>query len=122
MTQTHLDDEEEAPLDPAAERVRKKLKRLLFISTATMGLGFLTVAFAIFYRLTADSDPSVSGTLPAQLTLSTTLLADERLVSADLQDDGLTLILDGSQGIRILVLDPTFGVVQQERLIPRTVD
>ena len=49
---TSFDDtEDEAPLDPAAERLRRKLVRLLFVSGGIMMLGFIAVFAAIVYKL-----------------------------------------------------------------------
>ena len=46
-------DEDEKPLDPAVERVRRKLMRLLLVSTGIMVLGFAAVAIAVVYRISA---------------------------------------------------------------------
>lgn len=111
-------EDDEAPLDPATERVQKKLKRLLFISTSTMGLGFLTVAFAIFYRLSvADGSDPVSG--PLRMTLDFPIATNERVVSADFGESDVRLVLEGPEGIRFVVLDPVLGEVRQERILPR---
>ncbi|WP_075219769.1 hypothetical protein [Acuticoccus yangtzensis] len=47
--------EEEEPLDPAVERVRRKLVRLLLVSSGIMVLGFAAVAIAVFYRISQNS-------------------------------------------------------------------
>ncbi|MGQ7794186.1 fimbrial protein [Faunimonas sp. B44] len=44
-------DEEEPPLDPAAERVRQKLARLLLGSLGVMLLGLIAVFAAIVYKI-----------------------------------------------------------------------
>ncbi|MEM9222231.1 MAG: hypothetical protein AAGB11_07515 [Pseudomonadota bacterium] len=55
------DIEEEGELDPAMERVRRKLVRLLFVSTGIMVLGLAAVVAGIFYRVSqmddADDEP-----------------------------------------------------------------
>ncbi len=43
-------DEHEQPLDPAMERVRRKMVRLIAISIAIMLIGLLSVAVAIVYK------------------------------------------------------------------------
>lgn len=62
MTDARPDEE---PLDPAVERVRRKLTRLLVVSTAIMGLGFASVALAVFYRLAQPSDDGAEDGPPA---------------------------------------------------------
>ena len=52
------DDTEEQPLDPVMERVRKKMIRLMIISTGIMMIGLLAVLFAIIYKF---SNPSIDG-------------------------------------------------------------
>ena len=44
-------DDTEAPLDPAAARLRRKLVRLLFVSGGIMMLGLIAVFGAIVYKL-----------------------------------------------------------------------
>ena len=47
------DKDEDAPLDPAVERVRKKMMRLMGISVAIMMVGLVAVIGAIFYKINA---------------------------------------------------------------------
>src|SRR6478735_1566643 len=48
---TAYETEEDAPLDPAAERLRRKLVRLLLVSGGIMMLGFIAVFAAIVYKV-----------------------------------------------------------------------
>ena len=48
--------EDEAPLDPAAARLRRKLVRLLFVSGGIMMLGLIAVFAAIVYKLNEGGD------------------------------------------------------------------
>jgi len=63
-------DSEEAPLDPAVERVRRKMMRLMGISVAIMMTGLMAVIGAIFYKISGSGDqPSaISGTTDADVT------------------------------------------------------
>lgn len=47
-------------LDPATARVQRKLTWLLAISGGIMLVGFLTVAGAIVYRLSASAEPAAA--------------------------------------------------------------
>lgn len=50
---TSPNNNEDAPLDPAVERVRKKMMRLMGISVAIMMVGLVAVIGAIFYKINA---------------------------------------------------------------------
>ena len=53
---TAYDTEEDAPLDPAAKRLRRKLVRLLFVSGGIMMAGLIAVIAAIVYKLGKAED------------------------------------------------------------------
>lgn len=44
-------NDEEKPLDPAVERVRKKMLRMMFVSVGVMLIGLMAVLGAIVYKL-----------------------------------------------------------------------
>ncbi|MGB8818355.1 MAG: fimbrial protein [Rhizobiaceae bacterium] len=58
MSSAALDEEPEKPLDPAMEKVRRKMIRLLAISIAVMMAGLMAVLFAIVYKM--NSKPPVA--------------------------------------------------------------
>ena len=60
MSNAALDDEPEKPLDPAMEKVRRKMIRLLAISIGVMMAGLMAVLFAIVYKMNSRPD----GALP----------------------------------------------------------
>lgn len=47
-------NDEDTPLDPAVERVRRKVMRLMGISVAIMMIGLMTVIGAIFYKISGS--------------------------------------------------------------------
>jgi hypothetical protein len=51
MTNPNFADEQEAPLDPAFEKVRRKMVRLLIISSSVIILGLMAVVYSIVYRV-----------------------------------------------------------------------
>jgi hypothetical protein len=51
MTNPNIADQDEAPLDPAFEKVRRKMVRLLVISSSVIILGLMAVVFSIVYRV-----------------------------------------------------------------------
>jgi hypothetical protein len=56
MSNAALDDEAEKPLDPAMEKVRRKMIRLLAISIGVMMAGLMAVLFAIVYKMNTRAD------------------------------------------------------------------
>ncbi len=54
------DEIEEKPLDPAVEKVRRKMVRLLVVSIGIMMAGLMAVLFTIVYKTSSD-DPAGSG-------------------------------------------------------------
>ena len=62
-----MDDEvDDKPLDPAVERVQQRLRRLMLISTGTLGLGFVAVLVAIVFRVSnLSSGPAAGGARPS---------------------------------------------------------
>jgi hypothetical protein len=98
MSSQTLDDEK--PLDPAVERVQRRLRRLIMISGLTLGLGLVAVAVAIFYRLgtaggaaPAVSSISVNAALPAGSTLVSSTVDGGRIILTYSHPGGTTLFL-----------------------------
>ncbi|UOM37017.1 hypothetical protein [Acuticoccus sp. I52.16.1] len=97
--------EEEEPLDPAVERVRRKLVRLLLVSSSVMLLGFAAVAIAVFYRI------SESGARPDGTPVALDVAAEE--VRAVTADDGMLVITIGGATPRIEVRRMDDGVLMR---------
>lgn len=58
MTNPNFPDEEEKPLDPAVEKIRRKMVRLLFISSSVIVLALMTVLGSIVYKASRNSTAS----------------------------------------------------------------
>jgi hypothetical protein len=107
-------DTEDEQLDPAAERLRAKLARLLLVSSLVMMLGFIAVFAAIVYKLGflhSASEPSFAELAAPSATLSRPpgdarlrLPAGAQLVSADLDGDRALLNLRTADGATLLLL------------------
>jgi hypothetical protein len=115
-------DNEEAPLDPAAERLRRKLARLLLVSGGIMLLGFIAVFAAIVYKLGAlgeaeDASAPAPGN-PVEATIR--IPSGARLVSADLDGDRALMAAERSDGAtELLLVDLHSGaVLGRYRLAP----
>lgn len=60
MSNVELDEQEEKPLDPAMENVRRKMVRLQLVSAGIMGVLLMAVLVTIGYKLTRSSAPAAA--------------------------------------------------------------
>ena len=98
MSNIENDDQEDKPLDPVMENVRRKMMRLQLVSGGIMLLMFMAVLAAIVYKInTRDGKPpaavSAGGlTVPSDAPLkATAALPDGFAVSAVSQSGGQVL-------------------------------
>ncbi|WP_051631002.1 hypothetical protein [Afifella pfennigii] len=114
---------EEEPLDPAAERVRRRLVRLLMISFGTLFLGFVAVFGAIVYKLGLFGGPqeqpqapsaAPSPPLPVGGPTSALMPVPEgaRILSTAIDGSRILLHLQGRDGDEeLLVVDAASGTI-----------
>lgn len=87
MTNPNFPDDEEKPLDPAVEKIRRKMVRLLVISSSVIVLGLMAVLGSIVYKANKNSvaaqqsalttgpiAPQQSVTLPKGFVLESTTI------------------------------------------------
>jgi hypothetical protein len=106
------DTEADAPLDPAAERLRRKLVGLLLGSGLIMMLGLIAVFAAIVYKTgllgagdtAREAGPAgqVAPAPPAEATID--IPPGTRLVGADLDGGAALLTLQTGDGATTLLL------------------
>jgi hypothetical protein len=77
MTQIAPDEQEEKPLDPAMESVRRKMIRLQFVSGSVMFISLMAVFGAVVYKAMGPSKPAAVTTssslqVPADAPLAAT--------------------------------------------------
>jgi hypothetical protein len=89
--------EDEKPLDPAVEAVRKRLARLLGVSITIMMVGLLAVLGAIVYRL-QDRTPQM------QADAAITLPQGATIIGEDLDGDRILLRLKLANGAEMLAI------------------
>jgi len=94
----------EKPLDPAAQRLQVKMRRLILISSLTMVLGLISVFVAILYRINRLDD-----TETAKFTQSVTIPADQDLISATVSEGRIILHLRGTGRDSIHLFDEISG-------------
>ncbi|MCV0426282.1 MAG: hypothetical protein K5905_12470 [Roseibium sp.] len=107
MSQPDYRDEgqEEAPLDPAAQRVQAKLKRLLLGSSLIMFAGFIAVFAAILYKInTYEADPS-----EAVFASSVVVGPDAEVIQATLTDGVLLVLVREGSKTALLRVDAVTG-------------
>jgi len=89
MTNPNFADDEEKPLDPAMEKIRRKMVRLLVISSSVIIVGLMAVLGSIVYKanknlaarteLAGPIAPSQTVTLPKGFALETTTIEGNRI-------------------------------------------
>jgi hypothetical protein len=107
-------DLDDAPLDPAAERLRRKLVRLLFVSGGIMVLGLIAVFAAIVYKIGerdragTPADFSAEASIEARVQLA----PGQRLLSASLDGDRALLQVETADGATwLLLVDLASGAI-----------
>ena len=105
MSNIETDDQEDKPLDPVMERVRRKMMRLQLVSGGIMFVMFLAVLAAIVYKInTRDGKPEAAATagglaVPSDAPVRATVaLPDGFAVSAVSQSGGQILFYGVTAG------------------------
>jgi hypothetical protein len=116
-----IDDEnqEDKPLDPVMEGVRRKMVKLQLISGGIMAVLFLAVLVSIFYKLTREEGeaPAATATAPSlavpsdqPLSLTANLPAGFRVVQTSLSGSQMLIYGETAAGERkALVFDLALG-------------
>lgn len=118
MSQVDQDNQDEKPLDPVMEGVRRKMIKLQLISGGIMAMMFMAVLVAIAYKLTrSDGTPSVAAQstpflVPSDqpLALTASLPAGFKIVSTSLSGNQILIYGETAAAERkALVLDLSVG-------------
>ncbi|WP_425417242.1 hypothetical protein [Oricola indica] len=106
MTNIQDDHDEEKPLDPAMERVRRKLARLMVVSIGIMLIGLMAVLGAVVYKSGAGSGSVGTARavieLPDGFDVTDTAYGDGKIVFYGSTESGTG---------RIVVYDAVTGVL-----------
>jgi hypothetical protein len=109
MARPAFDDEEEKPLDPAVEKVRKKLVRFVAVNLGLLFIALMAVVAALVYKSRTAAPPSAEvaveapspeGVIEEQIPLP----AGARIVSQSLSGNRISLSLEFSDGRRAIYL------------------
>lgn len=98
------DREEEKPLDPAVERVRRKLIRFMAINLGILFAAVMAVVLAFVYKsLTVEGgEPSASIASPSEGTLS--LPAGSTVVSHAIDGHRVSVMVENQGGAREIII------------------
>ena len=108
MARAIADDDQEKPLDPAAEKLRKRLIRFMVINFGLLFLALMVVIGALVYKMSRTKAPTapVAGDIPAPagapLTGDIVLPVGSKIVSQSLSGNRLSIdaeLTDGSRAI-----------------------
>ena len=121
-------DDADAPLDPAAERVRRKLVRFMAINLGILFAAVMAVVLAIVYRSVSAPEPEAPAVAATEIPSpppgsmiagEIPLPAGARLMGHSLSGGRLTLDIDEAGRRAILVYDIAQGrVVGRFDLVP----
>ncbi len=99
--------EDEPPLDPVLENVRRRLVRRMAWSLGIMMVGLMAVLGAIVYKISTPDDDTRVIALREPKTIDIELEAGERVVQSQL-DSGLVMLeivaVSGDRSLRIIDL------------------
>ena len=101
------DDDIEKPLDPATEKVRRKMVRLLAVSIGVMMIGLMAVLAAVVYKSVGSGGSGpVAG---SQLTIA--LPAGAEVLETSLDGDRLLVRANTAEGLRLFLVSLASGTV-----------
>jgi len=113
MPRPHADDEENKPLDPNIENVRRKMLRFMGINLGLLVLALIVVVAALVYkaRKTASPPPAAANEIPvpagSPLTGEIVLPAGSKIVSQSLSGSRLSIDAELSDGSRVIFVYDT---------------
>lgn len=107
------DNGESSALDPAMERVRRKMVRLLVVSISIMMAGLLAVLFAVVYKVTdaEDNEEMIAQTSQPFADGQIKIPNDEDIVSVSLDGTHILVHTRGSTTQHLLIYDIRNGKV-----------
>lgn len=112
---------QEPPLDPAMERVRRKMIRLLIISIGIMVIGLIAVLSAVVYKINQAPDTAESETAQSDIP-GQTVKKDDQTQNAENKAAELPPMVESqlelAPGTRLLSQSLSGNLVSLETLLP----
>ena len=115
-------EEDDPPLDPVMERVRRKMIRLMVISVGIMMIGILAVLYTIVYKISNPSDAEdkalISGDLPLNAEIK--IPPGSKVVKSFVAENRLVLeVLDSEDNpVYLIIYLSTGEVIWQLSVVP----
>ena len=110
---TRTEDDNDKSLDPATEKVRRKMVRLLAVSIGVMMIGLMAVLTAVVYKsVGAGSAGPAEG---SQLTIA--LPAGAEVLETSLDGDRVLVRVKSAEGMRMFLISLANGTVVASYLI-----
>lgn len=91
-----IDEDREAPLDPAIARVQARLKTMMLIAAGTLGIGLIAVFVAIAFRVARSGNEAAPAGAAFQTLIE--VVTPGTIVSTEAGPDRLSLTIDGPEG------------------------
>lgn len=111
-------DAPEKPLDPAAERLQKRLTGLVRTSGLIMAAGLLAVFSVILYRTIGGGAQDRRAVHSADIAVSAA--SGARILSTDLDGNALAMLVEDDSGRSVVVVDLSTGsVMSRVRLVAK---
>lgn len=109
MARPAFDDEEEKPLDPAVEKVRRKLVRFVAVNLGLLFIALMAVVAAIVYKSRVEAPPAAEAGMEAPSPEGVAegripLPAGARIVSQSLSGNRVSLALELPDGGRAIYI------------------
>lgn len=107
MNKPVFDDQrdDEQPLDPAAERLQKKLRRLLAGSSLIMVAGLIAVFAAIIYKINSGESSVAAENFAATIALG----ANAEVLDVEVINGRFVVLVRENGATALLQLDPATG-------------
>lgn len=105
------DSNQEMPLDPAMERVRRKMIRLLAVSIGVMLIGLMAVLAAVVYKINKAPDTPEQEDLRSDIPGQSVVLKEEPF---KMVESRITL----AEGTRLLSQSLSGNMISLETLLP----
>lgn len=99
MAQPALDDDDDKPLDPAVERVRRKLVRFAIVNLGILFIALIVVVGALVYKSFGGRPAAADGTL-AEAVIA--LPAGAKMLGHDFADGRLSIDAELAEGGRVI--------------------
>ncbi|WP_162653035.1 hypothetical protein [Lentilitoribacter sp. Alg239-R112] len=96
MQDLNVDKEDEKPLDPEMEKVRRKMVRLLGVSLGIMFIGVMAVLAAVVYKINAAGDDEIAN--PAMQSEIPVMISNDLEVILPVGFTVVSFDLDGVRG------------------------